>query len=258
MTTVPLTEEQIRRYSRQILLPEVGGRGQRRLLAARVWLAGSGGIAEFAGLYLAAAGVGRIGVTGGASGPEAGAAGSPDRAAELALRLAGVNPDARVTAWPEVAGAEDLTARLADLDLVLAVSGEVPADRRLQSAALAAGRTVVWTDRVGDAFRIGRRGGGRVACAECLTAGVGTGQATPGARAMEGAISRSETDPTAAASAVTLGALLATEALGALLGLGAGLTGRVLEYRPERGEWAVRDLPGPPACPICGGFGPAE
>lgn len=56
------TEEQIRRYSRQIILPEVGGRGQRRLLASRVLVLGAGGLGSSAIAYLAAAGVGTLGI----------------------------------------------------------------------------------------------------------------------------------------------------------------------------------------------------
>ena len=55
-----LREEQIRRYSRQILLPDVGGRGQRRLLAGELQLCGLGAVGVYCALYLAAAGVGRL------------------------------------------------------------------------------------------------------------------------------------------------------------------------------------------------------
>lgn len=56
------TEEQIKRYSRQIILPEVGGKGQRKLLASRVLIMGAGGLGSPAIAYLAAAGVGTLGI----------------------------------------------------------------------------------------------------------------------------------------------------------------------------------------------------
>ncbi len=56
------TEEQIRRYSRHIILPEVGGMGQRKLLNSKVLLIGAGGLGSPAALYLAAAGIGTLGV----------------------------------------------------------------------------------------------------------------------------------------------------------------------------------------------------
>jgi molybdopterin/thiamine biosynthesis adenylyltransferase len=59
---VDLTEDQILRYSRHILLPEIGGKGQEKLLNAKVLIVGSGGLGSPVGYYLAAAGIGTIGV----------------------------------------------------------------------------------------------------------------------------------------------------------------------------------------------------
>src|ERR1041385_5082504 len=56
------TEDQINRYSRHILLPEVGGKGQRKIAKAKILLVGAGGLGSPAALYLAAAGVGTIGL----------------------------------------------------------------------------------------------------------------------------------------------------------------------------------------------------
>jgi len=61
------TEEQIERYSRHIILPEVGGRGQAKLLKSKVFVLGAGGLGSPSLLYLAAAGVGTIGVADGDS-----------------------------------------------------------------------------------------------------------------------------------------------------------------------------------------------
>lgn len=59
---VEFTDDQIERYSRHIILPEVGGDGQRKLFAAKALIIGAGGLGSPAGLYLAAAGVGTIGI----------------------------------------------------------------------------------------------------------------------------------------------------------------------------------------------------
>ena len=60
--SLSFTEEQIKRYSRHIILPEVGGKGQLKLLNAKVFLVGAGGLGSPAAFYLAAAGVGKIGI----------------------------------------------------------------------------------------------------------------------------------------------------------------------------------------------------
>ena len=60
----PLTTDQIQRYSRHFLLPQVGEKGQRKLLRSKVLLIGAGGLGSPTALYLAAAGVGTIGPDG--------------------------------------------------------------------------------------------------------------------------------------------------------------------------------------------------
>ncbi|GFP33790.1 sulfur-carrier protein adenylyltransferase/sulfurtransferase, partial [Candidatus Hakubella thermalkaliphila] len=56
------TEDQIIRYSRHIVLPQVGGKGQKKIRESKVLLSGAGGLGSPAGYYLAAAGVGRLGI----------------------------------------------------------------------------------------------------------------------------------------------------------------------------------------------------
>jgi len=59
------TDSQVQRYSRHIILSEVGGKGQKKLSQAKVLIIGAGGLGSPAGLYLAAAGVGTIGLVDG-------------------------------------------------------------------------------------------------------------------------------------------------------------------------------------------------
>ncbi len=60
--SVTLSHDEIRRYSRHLIMPEVGIQGQRKLKAASVLLIGTGGLGSPLALYLAAAGIGRIGL----------------------------------------------------------------------------------------------------------------------------------------------------------------------------------------------------
>src|SRR5258708_4871456 len=61
-TSVTLSHEEVKRYSRHLIMPEVGVQGQKKLKAASVLLIGTGGLGSPLGLYLASAGVGRIGL----------------------------------------------------------------------------------------------------------------------------------------------------------------------------------------------------
>ena len=62
LIVMEFTEDQITRYSRHILLPEVGGKGQKKIAKAKILLVGAGGLGSPAALYLAAAGIGTIGL----------------------------------------------------------------------------------------------------------------------------------------------------------------------------------------------------
>ncbi|TLY23869.1 MAG: adenylyltransferase, partial [Nitrospirae bacterium] len=59
------TDSQIQRYSRHIILPEVGGKGQKKLSRAKIFIIGAGGLGSPAALYLAAAGIGTLGLVDG-------------------------------------------------------------------------------------------------------------------------------------------------------------------------------------------------
>jgi molybdopterin-synthase adenylyltransferase len=125
---VILSDDQLDRYARQIVLKEIGGEGQKRLLAARVALVGAGGIGAPAIQYLAAAGVGSLRVidddrvtldnlqrqilfgTADIGRPKA------EVSREAAARL---NPDLRFEGMRERLGAKNVAALLKDVDVVL-------------------------------------------------------------------------------------------------------------------------------------------
>ncbi|WP_432524522.1 molybdopterin-synthase adenylyltransferase MoeB [Kineococcus sp. SYSU DK006] len=148
-----LTEQQRRRYSRHLLLPEIGEEGQRRLLAARVLVVGAGGLGSPALLYLAAAGIGTIGVVDDDVVEESnlqrqvlhGSAdvGRPkvDSAADAVARL---DPAIRVVRHRERLSAENALDLVAGYDLVLDGSDTFTTRYLVNDACVLTGTPWVW------------------------------------------------------------------------------------------------------------------
>jgi adenylyltransferase/sulfurtransferase len=116
-----LSDPQIERYSRQIILPQVGGRGQKRLLQASVLVSGESSLQAGALLYLAAAGVGRLGISGSKELSTV-AALSPELPASAATALPRLNPDCAVVVHDHRAFRDDADVihLVQQYDLVLA------------------------------------------------------------------------------------------------------------------------------------------
>lgn len=217
-----LTEQEIHRYSRHIILQEVGGRGQLRLKNGSVLIAGAGAVGSAAALYLAAAGVGRLTVWDPAVvGPadlEGGIAHTRDRlgqprARSAVLPMRAINPDARVEALDRES---DVVGSAADHQVVLASAG--PWDE-LAAKARTGGANLVLAGLQGvrgavAAFRSGSP------CCRCL----GADRAGLLGLLPEGII------PAVAAAAGVIGVVAATEAIKLILGIGTPLVGRVLTY----------------------------
>jgi adenylyltransferase/sulfurtransferase len=100
-----LSDSQIERYSRQIILPQVGGKGQEKLLRARVLVNGSGPLQTIALLYLAAAGVGTIGVIANDSSPVLPAF-APEQEDTISAALTRLNPDCAVVTYKALEAAD--------------------------------------------------------------------------------------------------------------------------------------------------------
>src|SRR5512138_1661293 len=123
-----LTDEQIERYLRHILLKEVGGKGQEKLLAGRVLVIGAGGLGAPVALYLAAAGIGTIGIA------DADVVdvtnlqrqvihftsdiGKP-KVESAAEKMRAINPDVAVKTYHEWITAANIAGILADYDFVI-------------------------------------------------------------------------------------------------------------------------------------------
>src|SRR5512138_3752862 len=123
-----LTEEQIQRYSRHIMLKEVGGKGQRKLLDSKVLIIGGGGLGSPIALYLAAAGVGTIGI---ADADEVDVTNlqrqvihfTPDvgkpKVVSAAEKMQAINPDVTVNTYQEWISAANIARIIRDYDFVI-------------------------------------------------------------------------------------------------------------------------------------------
>src|SRR5713226_4653134 len=116
-----LSDSQIERYSRQIILPQVGGKGQEKLLRARVLVNGSGSLQTSALLYLAAAGVGTLGVIANDSDAVFSAF-APDQRDIVSAALPRLNPDCTVVIH-KATDASDPKQVVTDYELVLSAPG---------------------------------------------------------------------------------------------------------------------------------------
>jgi molybdopterin-synthase adenylyltransferase len=240
-----LTEQEIIRYSRHIILPEVGGRGQKKLKGASVLLAGAGAAGSAAALYLAAAGIGHLTLWDpdlvSQQDLECGIAhdlsrvGQP-RARSAAAPMRAMNPDSLV----EVLDREsDLESAIPEHQVLLLSAGDWGV---LEPAARKAGVAVVLCAVHGaaGAATVSRTGG---PCLHCL--GAERAQVyglVPGAGAV-GAV---------AAAAGVVGVMAATEAIKLLLGIGQPLAGRVLRYDGWAARFDEAAYAAVAGCPVCG------
>ncbi|MEO5342340.1 MAG: molybdopterin-synthase adenylyltransferase MoeB [Gammaproteobacteria bacterium SHHR-1] len=245
-----MNDEQLLRYSRQILLPELDLAGQRRLLHSRVLILGLGGLGSPVALYLAAAGVGRL-VLADPDRVELSnlqrqiAHGSADigqtKVASAAAAIARLNPDCQTRSLGQRLDAEHLPALLAEVDLALDCSDNFATRFALNQACrragvpLVSGAAVRWEGQV--AVFGGQPGD---ACYRCLYTEAGEDEQT------------CSTTGVAAPLVGIIGSLQAMEALKLLGGCGESLSNRLLIYDGLRGDWRSLRLRPDPQCPCCG------
>jgi len=246
-----MDDQQLLRYSRQILLPQIGVEGQRQLLEARVLIVGAGGLGSAAALYLASAGVGDITI---ADHDKVELSNLQrqilHREKDIGRRkvdsardtLAGLNPDIKVTGLEARLDAEQLATLIGQIDLVIDGSDNF-ATRFAVNAACVQQRTPLVS---GAAIRME----GQLAVFDSRRAD------SPCYRCLykEGA----EPDQTCTDNGVlapvvgVIGSLQALEAIKVLLNLGETLCGRLLLFDALYSEWRSLTLRRDPACPVCG------
>ncbi len=249
-----MNDAQRERYARHILLREIGGQGQQKLLGARVLVVGAGGLGAPLIQYLAAAGVGTIGI----ADDDAVALSNlqrqtvfrtddVSRAKTAAAKdfAAALNPDVAIVEHRLRVDDENARALVADYDLVAEGVDNFETRYALNRASIAARKPLV-------SAAVGRFDGqlsvfkpfenpGVLPCYRCLV---------PETPPREAQVNCAEEGVLGAVTGV-MGTLAAMEALKELLSIGEPLAGRVLLYDGLAGAVRTIGLPADPNCPDC-------
>ena len=246
-----LTEDQMERYSRHILLPEVGGKGQAKLLAGKVLLVGAGGLGSPAGLYLAAAGVGKIGVV---DADEVDLTnlqrqvihfttdlGKP-KVDSAAAKMRAINPDVQVRTYRERLTAANALDIVGDYAFVIDGTDNFPSKFLVADACHFAGKPYSHAGVLRFDGQIMTVQPGKTACYRCLF------NAPPPA----GAVPSCSQAGVLGVLPGVVGTLQATEAVKFLLGQGELLTDSLLVYNALMMTFRKVALKRNPDCPLCG------
>jgi adenylyltransferase/sulfurtransferase len=249
-----LTDAQVERYARHLILDEIGEEGQERLLAARVLVVGAGGLGSPLLLYLAAAGIGTLGVVDDdevdLSNLQRQVIHGEDRlgrpkAESAAETLARINPEVRVEVHRTRLDAGNARALLETYDLVADGSDNFTTRFLLNDTCHFARRTLVSAALLRfDAQLATFKSylGPPHPCYRCLF------PAPP----QPGLVPRCEEAGILGSLAGTAGTLQATEVVKEILGLGESLSGSLLIYDALATDFRKIRVPRDPACPLCG------
>lgn len=247
-----MDDHELLRYSRHILLPQLGIEGQQKLRDARVLIVGAGGLGCPAGLYLGASGLGSL-VVADADVVELGnlqrqiahqtASIGLNKAVSLCRQISEINPLVNVQALPERLAGEGLEAAVSSVGLVLDCSDNFATRHAVNRACVKFrrplvsgsalglfGQLVVFDPRVPDA-----------PCYHCLFPDM----EEEGLRCSEAGV----LSPLVG----VIGAMQAVEAIKLLGGIGQPMLGRLLLYDAQDGRCREVRIPRDPACKVCGG-----
>jgi sulfur-carrier protein adenylyltransferase/sulfurtransferase len=246
-----LTDQQIYRYSRHILLPEVGGKGQLKLLKAKVLLIGAGGLGSPAALYLAAAGVGTLGIMDADTvdlsnlqrqilhGTADIGRAKVDSARES---INHINPDVNVITYPEFATVDNVPDILPQYDLVVDGCDNFATRYLMNDAAVLYGKPYVY----GSILRFDGQASvfhpPHGPCYRCIFP-----EAPP-----PGAVPSCQEAGVIGVLPGLLGVIQATEAIKLILCAGDPLIGRLLLVDALGMEFMTAGVKRNPECAVCG------
>ena len=246
-----MDDRQLLRYSRHLLLDDIGIEGQQRLLDSHALIVGAGGLGSPVALYLASAGVGQITLVADDTvdltnlqrqimHTEA-RVGQP-KVASAEAAIGALNPGVRVRTGAQRADEAQLTELAAAADVVLDCTDNFATRQALNRACVATGRPLVSGAAIGFDGQISVYDPRRAAspCYACVF---------PPTQAVEEA--RCATMGVFAPLVGIIGTLQASEALKLLCGIGEPLVGRLLMLDARRTEWTELRLPRQADCPVC-------
>lgn len=248
-----MTEMQIRRYARHIVLPEIGGIGQSKLIASRVLVLGAGGLGAPLLQYLAAAGIGTLGVVDNDTVDLSNLQRQViHRTADIGIpkvtsavrALSQINPEVTVRAHKERLTAANVERLVADYDLVADGSDNFATRYLLNDTCFRLRKPLVAAAILrfdGQISTYKAFHGAGHPCLRCVFPEVPSEDAVPSC-AQAGVLG---------ALAGTLGAMQATEVVKEILGVGRSLSGRLLTYDALDGSWEEMAIDKQPDCPTC-------
>lgn len=244
------TEEQIERYSRHILLPEIGGKGQQKICNAKVFIVGAGGLGSPIAMYLAAAGIGALGIIDGDAVDLSNLHRqiihhTPDlnkpKVYSAKEKIEALNPDVQVITYQERLVAKNALDILRDYDLIIDGTDNFPAKFLINDAAILTGKPLVHGGILrfdGQVMTILPK---QTTCYRCIF----KNPPPPGL------IPSCQEAGVLGALAGVIGTIQATEALKLILGVGNLLTDRLLTYEALTTSFREVKLQRNPRCPVC-------
>lgn len=248
---VTLSKEEIRRYSRHLIMPEVGMDGQRKLKSASVVLIGAGGLGSPLAMYLAAAGVGRIGIVDfdvvDSSNLQRQVAYSTADIGKPKLeaakeRILGINPNVHVDTYGTPLTSENALGILKDYDVIIDGTDNFPTRYLVNDASVLLGKPNVY----GSIFRFEGQASVFYAkegpCYRCLYPEPPPPGLVPSCA--EGGV--------LGVLPGIVGTIQATEAIKLIVGQGDPLIGRLLLFDALTMKFRELKLRKNPACPVCG------